>query len=135
MVQIDQPGKEAATFVALSCNVAQLPDENLATLSRMEFQVLQDGEINGAKAGRDLCLGFLVSGAIGLVGLFATVDWNGAFHNVHLAPFLFTGLLLAITAASGLGAWIYHRRFKSVQKSSAYSTLMTRLRNHFGNPT
>jgi hypothetical protein len=107
------------------------PDENLATLTRMEFQVLRDGELNQARAGRDLCLGFFVSAAIGFVGLIATVDWDMAFRLTRKAPFLWTGLLFAIVVSSVCGALIYQQRARQSRNNSAYSSLLEELGEHF----
>jgi hypothetical protein len=119
------------TFEAGSLHVARLPDENLATLSRVEYQVLRDGEVSEARAGRDLCVGFLGSAVIGLIGLIATIDWDAAFHQARKAPFIWTGLLSAIVFASACGALIYHRRYTRTRKNSAYSDLMKRLADQF----
>src|SRR5713226_2030447 len=122
----EQPAQGPATFEAQSLHVTRLPDENLATLSRVEFQVLRDGEVNEARAGRDLCLGFLGSAAIGFIGLISTVDWNATFHLGRKAPFIWTELLLAIVLASACGALIYHRRYQRTRNNSAYASLIKR---------
>lgn len=126
-----QPPRGPATFEAGSLHVDRLPDESLATLSRVEFKVLHDGEVNEAKAGRDLCLGFLGSAAIGLIGIIATVDWDGAFAARRPAPFIWAAILLAIIVSSGFGAFIYHLRYDRTLSNSAYSDLMKRLADHF----
>jgi hypothetical protein len=127
----EQPAREPATFEAGTLHVTRLPAENLATLSRVEFKVLRDGEINESKAGRDLCLGFFGSAVLGIIGLIATVDWDSAFHQGHKAPFVWTAFLFAIIVSSASGALIYHRRYVRTQKDSAYSDLIARLADHF----
>jgi hypothetical protein len=127
----EQPELESATFQAQSLTVARLPDENLAMLSRFQFQVLCDGEVNEARAGRDLCIGFFVSAVIGFIGLIATIDWDTAFKVAHKGPFVWTALLFAIALSSACGALIYHRRCKRTLKNSAYSALMKGLSDHF----
>jgi hypothetical protein len=129
----EQPEPRRATFVAQASHVTQLPDENLATLSRMEFQVLLDGEVNEAKGGRDLCLGIVGTALIGLIGLAATVDWDKAFREARRTPFAWTAVLFAITVASACGALIYQGRYRKTHNSSAYSTLLKRLGDHFAN--
>jgi hypothetical protein len=124
----EQPVHGPATFEAQSLHVTRLPDENLATLSRVEFKVLQDGEVNEAKVGRDLCLGFLGSAVFGFIGLVATIDWGASFH---LGIFIWPALLFAVVLASACGALIYHRRYTRTLKDSAYSDLMKRLADHF----
>lgn len=120
-------------FVAQSSLVTQLPDENLATLSRMDFQILLDGEPNEAKAGRNLWLGILGSAVIGFVGLLATIDWDTAFRQARKSPFVWTAVLFAIALASACGALIYQVRYRKTHGCSAYSTLMKRLSGHFAN--
>lgn len=128
----EQPVQGPATFTAQSLHVTRRPDENLATLSRVEYTVLRDGEVNEARAGRDLCLGFLLSATIGFVGLIATIDWDTAFHQSRKAPFIWTAILFAIVLSSACGALIYHSHYERTRKKSAYSDLMTRLADHFG---
>jgi hypothetical protein len=129
----DQPVRSPARFEAQSSHVTRRPDENLATLNGVEFQVLRDGEVNQARAGRDLCLGFLGSSVFGFISLIATVDWNTAFRQAHIGPFIWTALSFAIMLSSACGSLIYHRRYTRTQKDSAYSGLMTRLKDHFAN--
>jgi hypothetical protein len=120
-----------AKFEALSSHVTRRPDENLATLSGVEFQVLCDGEVSASRAGRDLCLGFLGSAATGLIALIATTDWDTAFHQSRMGPFIWTAVMFAIVAASACGALIYQARYARTIKNSAYSDLMKRLVEHF----
>jgi len=127
----EQPAREPARFEAQSLHVVRRPDENLATLSVSEFQILCDGEVNEAKVGRNLCLGFFVSAAIGFVGLFATIDWDAAFHQSRKSPFIWTALLFAIVLASSCGALIYHRRYQRTRGNSAYARLMKRMADSF----
>jgi hypothetical protein len=126
--QSEQPG----SFAAKILHVPKQPDENLAILSQMEFQVLIDGEVNNARAGRDLCLGLLGSAVIGLIGLVATVDWDTAFHKTLKAPFFFTLVLCVIAAASCCGAIIQHQSYRHKRNGSAYSSLMKKLTDQFG---
>jgi hypothetical protein len=127
----DQPVREPARFEAQTSHVTRRPDENLATLSKVEFQVLRDGEVNQDRAGRDLCLGFLGAGVFGFIGLVATVEWDAAFHQGRMGPFIWTALSFAIMFSSACGALIYHRRYARTRKVCAYSDLMTRLTDHF----
>jgi hypothetical protein len=131
MTTPEQPVQRQASFDAGSLVVSPRPDEPLATLTRMEFHVLRDGELNEARAGRDLCLGFCGSAAIGFMGLIATIDWDSAFRLSHKAPFIWTTLLFAITFSSAWGALIYHQRYRRNRNSSAYSDLMKDLAGHF----
>jgi hypothetical protein len=108
-----------------------MPDELLSTLSWTEFQILRDGEVNEARAGRDLCLGFFGSGLFGSIGLVNSIEWGAAFHQAHWAPFIWTGLAFVIVGASGVGALIYHSRCRHMLNNSAYSSLMRRLADQF----
>jgi hypothetical protein len=111
--------------------VQQRPAEVVPTLSRLEFKVLQSGEVSAARAGRDLCIGITFTGLIGSIGLFFTIDWDASFHLAHWKPFIWTGLLVAITAASAVGALIYGFRYKRTIDDSPYSDIMRRLADHF----
>jgi hypothetical protein len=131
MSEPEQSVPEQATFAAGSLMVSARPNETLATLTEMEFKILRDGEPGKARAGRDLCLGFLASGVIGFIGLIATIDWNAAFCLGRKTPFLWTGALLAIVAGSLCGAVIYHLQCRKDRDNSAYSDLMKVLTDHF----
>jgi prepilin signal peptidase PulO-like enzyme (type II secretory pathway) len=76
-------------------------------------------------------LGILGSAVIGLIGLVATIDWDTAFHQARKTPFVWTALLFAIALASACGALIYQVRYQKTHASSAYSTLIKRLADHF----
>jgi hypothetical protein len=120
-----------AKFAALSSTVTRRPDEVLATLSHVEFQILRDGELSNSKAGRDLYTGFLVSAFIGFVSLLLTIDWTVAFQQRKVWSFVLTGLLFSIIPLSICGFTIHHRRLGRTSKDSAYSALMKRLSDHF----
>src|SRR6266481_5402621 len=123
----EQPARGPATFEAQSLHVTRRPDEILATLSGVEFQVLRDGEVNNAKAGRQLCIGFLGSATMGFIGLIATTDWGAAFQP---GRFIWIAVLFAIILSSAFGALIYHGRYRRTLDKSAYSDLMKRLGDH-----
>jgi hypothetical protein len=127
----DEQAAQGASFVAQSYAVRALPNDFLATLTRMDFQILKDGESSKARAGRDLCLGALLSAAIGAASLIATVDWETTFHQARLIPVLLTGFLFAIVAGSAVGAWVYHLQYRAVSQNSAHAMLMKRLAENF----
>jgi len=106
-----------------------LPDEIPFCLTRMEYRVLCTGEINASKARRNFFLGLLLSSLIGLAAVFTSVDWAAAFHQVHLAPFIWTALLFASVICSICGAAIYHRH--SQRDNRPYEALLTRMRQYF----
>jgi heme exporter protein D len=112
--------------------ISHLPDEELAVLRKMEFQVLLDGDFAGARAGRDLFLGFLISGMIGLIGLLATTDWGEVFTKGKWGTAVWAAVMFAIVLASAVGAAIYAIRQHKVSQNSAYSSLISRLQKHFG---
>jgi len=118
-------------FVAQYSLVQQSPAEVVPTLSRLEFHVLKDGEVSSTRAGRDLCIGISFTGLIGSIGLCFTIDWDASFRLAHWTPFIWTGLLFAITASSAVGALIYGLRYSHALKDSAYSSTMKRLADHF----
>lgn len=122
----------ANSIVVGSSTISHLPDEELYGIRKMEFQLLLDGDVSGARGGRDLCLGFLISGIIGFLGLVATVDWNEVFTKNHRAPAGWAGVMFAIVAASAVGATICEIKRRRTKQDSAYSSLIERLRSHFG---
>jgi hypothetical protein len=122
----------ANTTVVGSSVISHLPDEECAVLKKMEFQVLLDGDIAGAKAGRDMFLGFLISGLIGLIGLLATTNWDEVFTKGEWGAAIWTAVMFAIVLASAGGWVIYAIRKHKVSQSSAYSELIGRLQKHFG---
>jgi hypothetical protein len=117
------------TFVAQSSVVSVLPEERLATLSRMEFQVFREGQIS--TSGRDTCIGVAVSAFIGFASLVGTVDWETIFHEMRKGPILLALLLFGIFAGSTAGAAIFQWRNRATRINSAYSTLLKRLEEHF----
>ena len=103
----------ANTTVVGSSIISHLPDEELAGLRKMEFQLLLDGDISSARAGRDLFLGFLISGMIGLIGLVATTDWGDVFTKSKPAAAIWAAVMFAIIVASAVG--VNHLRRKNAQ--------------------
>jgi hypothetical protein len=117
-------------FVAQTYQVERRPNEPVAILTRMEFQVLKDGEISGeAKANRDMSLGICVTAAIGLIGVLATVNWEAPLRQV--AVFICTLVLGVVLVASASLAIIQHLSYRRRRSPSAYSALMNRLTNDF----
>lgn len=119
------------TFPVHRSVISVQPDEPLAPLSKVQFQVLLDGETNSVRSGRDLCLGIFASGLYGFIALILTVDWSSAFKGAKWAPFVWTGVLLAATTAAGVGAGICQLIHWRKGKTSAYSAVMEYLRGHF----
>lgn len=122
----------ANTMVVGTSVISQLPDEELAVLRKMEFQVLLDGDIAGARAGRDMFLGFLISGLIGLIGLLATTDWTEVFTKGKWGSAVWATVMFSIVLASAVGTAIFAIRQRGVSQNSAYSSLIGRLQKHFG---
>lgn len=52
-------------------------------------------------------------------------------HQAHFKPVVLTGFMFMIVAGSAVGAWIYHRQYRSVRENSAHSMLMKRLADIF----
>jgi hypothetical protein len=120
-----------ASFEAQSTLEVQLPDRRHATLSRMDFAVLKDGDVSGIRASRDLCGGIACSGLIGFIGLIAAIDWDAAMRAGHLGSFIWAGTLGVIFASSFAVAVFYQIQIYRANTSSAYSILMKRLEEHF----
>lgn len=119
--------KVQASFVAQSALVEQLPDERVAIVTRMDFEVLKDGEVSEMRGLRDVCIGILGSGLFGLIGLFVTIDWA----TKSVKPYIWTALMVAIILASFALAIICHHQASLRRGCSAYATLMNRLTKHF----
>jgi len=122
----------ANTTVVGSSVISHLPDEELAGLRKIEFQLLLDGDIAGARAGRDMFLGFFISGIIGLFGLLATTEWGEVFKSGKWGTAVWAAVMFAIVLASAVGATICAIQQHKFSKDSAYSSLIDRLQWHFG---
>jgi hypothetical protein len=119
------------TFPIQTSIMAAQPDVKLAPLSKVELEVLLDGETSPARAGRDLCLGVFFSGVFGLIALIATIDWSAAFKDARWGPFIWVAVQFGATLASGVGAAIYQSAYARKQSNSAYSDVVERLKGHF----
>jgi hypothetical protein len=108
------------------------PDEKVTHLQKIEVQMLLDGDVAGARAGRDMSLGFCISAMIGLISLLATVDWSEVFTKGRWGAALWAALMLAIVLASAIAAVIFEVRRHELVEDSAYSSLIGRLREDFG---
>jgi hypothetical protein len=122
----------ANTTVLGSSIIRKLPDEELGALTKMDFQVLLAGDKSELKSGRDLCLGFLISGLLGLGSLATTVDWVVVFTKNEWGTALWAVLMLLVVGASASGAFIYGREARRASTDSPYSSLIYRLKKHFG---
>jgi hypothetical protein len=125
------PARQPARFEASSLYVLERPDEGMATLTEMEFRILADGDLNEAKAGRGFCFGIAASATFGGIGLLATINWGDAFQKANWSPFVWTGAMLSIALATSACGIMYWRRYCKTKNSSAYSSLMKRLRKGF----
>jgi hypothetical protein len=86
------------------------PDEVAFPLRNDEFLILTDGTAGEERAGRDLCLGFLVGAVIGLAGLIASVDWGNAWAEKKWWVFACLLVLLLGAAASVAGCCLHWSR-------------------------
>ena len=102
------PARQPARFEASSLYVLERPDEGMATLTEMEFRILADGDLNEAK-----------------------INWGDAFQKANWSPFVWTGAMLSIALATSACGIMYWRRYCKTKNSSAYSSLMKRLRKGF----
>ena len=118
-------------FEAESTLNIQLPDNRHATISKMDFAVIKDGESAGPKATRDLCLGIAITALLGLVGYIAAVDWSAKTKAGEILPFILATLQGAVFLAFGGLTVFFQRQLKRLRKLSAYGTLIGRLENHF----
>ena len=119
-------------YQASSLVVPPRPDECGFPHREDEFQILCEGEVSEAKAGRDLCVGAFLGALLGFVGVLATTDWVTIWQPERRVPFiLWSAVLLLIMAASGAGSVIYQVRLKRTRNDSAYSRLRTRIADWF----
>lgn len=107
------------------------PDEEVVALTEMGFRVLLEGDVGGTRAGRDMCLGFFISGLVGLIGLIAAT-WNDIFSKGEWGWAIWIVVMLAIVAGSAVGAAICGYRHYKILNDSPYSNLVTKLKKHFG---
>lgn len=127
----EQSAPADGKFEASSLVVGRRPDEVGVPLREDEFQILCDGEVSQDRAGRDLCLGLLVSAVVGLAGLAATTDWDVVLHHGRWGPLAWMSILGTLAAASGGAAIVYHRRYHRVRSNSPYARLKNRLAQSF----
>jgi hypothetical protein len=116
---------------ASSLIVGPRPDEHGFVLREDEFQILCDGEINDARAGRDFFLGLFASAAVGLICLAATTDWDAVVHQGRKGPFLWMLLLVTLVAGPGVAAIVHHRRYADIRDDSACARLKKRISEYF----
>jgi len=121
-----RPNYEASSLI-----VAPRRDEFAFALREDEFQTLYDGEINEARAGRDLFLGLCLSALVGLVGLAATTDWSAALHQGRWGPLLWMLSLVVLVAGPGAAAIVHHRRYTRTRDDSPCARLRKRVSEYF----
>src|SRR6266849_7865915 len=76
------------------------PDVSCYPLRLDQFQTLRDGEMSEARLIRDACLGAFATGAVGIAGLYFTIDWDSAISHGQKAPFVVTTFLCILTLAA-----------------------------------
>jgi hypothetical protein len=97
-----------------------------------EFEILCEGEISEARAGRDLYIGSCVGGVVGLLGVLATTDWTTIWQPERRVAFVVWGaILLIIVAASAAGACIHQQRLTRTLRTSPYSRLRSIISAYF----
>lgn len=82
------PAPTAGNYKASTLVVSPRPDELGFPLREDEFQILCEGEVSDARAGRDLCFGAFLGAAVGLAGVLASVDWGTIWGPDRRMPFL-----------------------------------------------
>jgi hypothetical protein len=97
----------------------------------MDVRVLLDGDISGARAGRDMYLGVFLAGLVGLIGLIVAT-WDEIFAKGQWGWAIWIVVMILIVGGSGVGATICIVKLCKVSKDSAYSSLIDRLKKHFG---
>lgn len=122
----------AEGYHASSVIVPPRPDEYGFPLREDEFQTLCEGEINEARAGRDLYVGSGVGALVGLVGVLATTDWDTTWKPGRRGWFL-SCLVILFSAVIGsvVGACIHQARLTRTRNDSSYSRLRKRISEWF----
>jgi hypothetical protein len=121
-----RPGYQASSLV-----VSARPDEIGFPLREDEFQILLEGDVSEARAGRDLCVGSCLTALLGLLGVVATADWATVVQQERKLPLVICIALVGIAAGCGVGSTIYHRRVITTRHNSTYSHLVTRVSEWF----
>jgi hypothetical protein len=121
-----RPGYQASSLV-----VSARPDEMGFPLREDEFQILREGEVSEARAGRDLCIASCLTAVLGLLGIIATADWTPILQQQRKLPFAICSILFGIAAGCGAGSVIYHRRVVRTRNNSAYSHLVKQISEWF----
>jgi len=111
--------------------VTKQPDEEVAWLTKMDVRVLLDGDISGARAGRDMYVGIFLAALVGLICLVAAT-WDEIFTQGKWGWAIWIALMIFIVGGSGVGAVITMVKLHRVSNDSAYSNLIERLQKHFG---
>lgn len=120
-------------FEIASVVAARLPDEITYGLREDEFRILCDGEMSQARGGRDFCIGVGVTALLGLVSIFATLDWKTVWNEKRVLPFIACAVMLIIAAGCAAGWWIFRIRMRQSENNSPYSRLRTRIDGFFTN--
>lgn len=116
---------QAQPYHASSLVVPPRPDECGFSLREDEFRILCEGDISDLRAGRDLCIGSLVTALAALAGAFYTTDWDIVWQPGHRKSFLYLAILLILAAGSAVGVYIYRNRLNHTRRNSAYARLVT----------
>jgi len=107
------------------------PTERFFPLRRDQFRTLRGGEVSEAHLIRDACLGILATGAVGIAGLYFTIDWDSATSHGRKAPFVVTTLFCILTLTALVVAFVEHRRMKETRTKSSYSRLIRTIADYF----
>lgn len=117
-------GYQVASVVA-----GRLPEELSFPLREEQFQTLCDGADGHERAWRDLCIGLLISGVIGLTGLIPAVDWPKEWMNGNWKPFACLAALFLIVAGALAGALICGTRMH--KENTPYTRLKKKISGFF----
>ena len=111
--------------------VQSLPDEIGIPVRRYQFDILCEGGIGEAKAGRDVNIGVCAASFAGLVGVLVAIDWDIFLAHGHTARTVLSLvsiiILFAIVMVSATGICIYETRRRHTLADSPYSREKARL--------
>ena len=109
--------------------VTPQPAERAYPLRNPDFLTLCDGSNGDERAGKDLCLGLLISAVIGIVGIVASIDWGTVFAQKEWWMLLCPLALVAIAAGSGVGFAVHRNRME--KEDTPYTRLKESISDFF----
>jgi hypothetical protein len=129
---VPAPGSfQPAVTIGGTLAATPLPNEPFFPIRKDQFLTFCEGEMSGAKSMRDVCIGTFLAGAVGVAGIFLTIDWEIAVKQGR-HPLLVTLILSTLTFSALVVGLIEHRGMKQMSTRSSYSRLVQTIAGYFG---